>query len=97
NVTIDNAGVVYALSLQDAFGIYGGSGTGDVSITNAGDLTATGGFGGAFGILADGAQVHIGNAGSIDVHAYGNALGIVADGDNVGVENTGSLGAYSVY
>ena len=90
---------LYAGSLYgNAIGIYGYSGTGDVSIDNGGDLTTISYYGLADGIFASGANVEASNSGAITATSvYGNwAAGIEAQGaESVLVTNSGDITATS--
>ncbi|HVI26120.1 MAG TPA: hypothetical protein VM576_08010, partial [Xanthomonadaceae bacterium] len=67
-VTVDNeaGGVISAIALGggDAIGVYGYSTTGDISITNDGDVLAYSAYGLADGIFASGVDVAVANGGN---------------------------------
>lgn len=96
-VTIHNADtgvLVVDAEAGSTIGIYGYSlgGVGNVSIDNAGDITATSVDGLADGIFAYGAQVDVANSGAMEVVGATWAAGIEAQAvDTAAVQNDGSI------
>ncbi len=101
NVSIDNAGEIFALSVfGNGIGVYGYSMAGDVSIDNSGDIYALSFYGLADGIFASGVNVDVSNSGNIESENVSGswAAGIEAQGtDLTTVTNGGSISALAEY
>ena len=93
----DNSGTISAVSYGNATGMRGYAATGDVHLTNSGDIVAYSYVGNAIGIYgyALAGDVTIDNSGTIGAYSYnGLADGIFASGNTVEVTNSGPINVY---
>lgn len=96
SVDVDNSGAITASGLAWAAGIQV-DGVDDVTVVNAGTLSATAGNGGglAYGLYASGGDVSVHNDGAITARGYyATGIGVVAHGD-IAIANTGAISAGS--
>lgn len=101
DVSVANAGSLYANGQKYAFGVYATSGTGDLAVNNAGSgdigfYSYVGRGWGVFGLATQG-DVAVNNAGTIAGYAYDQAAGVfaVASAGDATVTNSGSIAAVS--
>lgn len=97
DVSVANAGSLYANGQKYAFGVYASSGNGDLSVSNAGSgdigfYSYVGRGWGVFGFATQG-DVAVNNAGAIAGYAYGQSAGVfaVASAGDASVTNSGSI------
>jgi hypothetical protein len=102
DVSIDNAGTVYASATGSAFGLFGVADEGNVDVANDGGITTYSSSGGATGMFgnAAGGDATLSNSGDIAAIAYdGTATGMrgLAANGNVSLNNTGGIDTSSEY
>lgn len=98
DVSIDNAGAAYAVSIGTGVGVLGISSQGSVSESNSGYVVAAAYYGEAIGMFgrADLGTASVDNSGAVHAYAYhGTAVGLLTRGDIAQANNSGDIGAYA--
>lgn len=96
DVDLTNSASIYAASNGNAFGLYGYTEAGNVTVDNSGDMLVYSVNGLADGIFVSGVDVDVSNSGNLEVVGSTWAAGIEAQGTGITtVQNDGDIFAYA--